>query len=82
MFTTPIITPEIEEERLKALYSYDILGEGLEKELDNLVKLAAQIANVPMAYVSFVDRTQVILKSTVGIDAEHKTLPRAVTVCQ
>lgn len=82
MFTTPIVTPEFEEQRLKALYSYDILGEGLEIELDNLVKLAAQIANVPMAYVSFVDKDQVILKSAFGIGNEYKNVPREVSVCQ
>jgi PAS domain S-box-containing protein len=82
MFAKPIVTPEFEEQRLKALYSYDILGDGLEHELDNLVKLAAQMANVPIAYVSFVDREEIILKSVVGISAAYKKLPRNVTVCQ
>lgn len=82
MFTTPIVTPEIEEQRLKALYSYDILGEGLEHELDNLVKLAAQIANVPMAYVSFVDRDEIVLKSVIGIGLEHRRISREITICQ
>jgi len=82
MFTNPIISLEHEEQRLAALYSYDILAEGLEHELDNLVKLAAQIANVPMAYVSFVDAEHVILKSVVGIGAEYRKLPRNVTICQ
>ena len=61
MFENQIHSQHDEEQRLAALYSYDILGEGLEYELDNLVKLAAQIANVPMAYVSFVDSEHVIL---------------------
>lgn len=77
MFTSPIVTPEFEEQRLMALYSYDILGEGLENELDNLVKLAAQIANVPIAYVTFVDRTEVILKSVIGHNfSPENRLPR------
>ena len=63
MFTGKNVTPEIEEQRLLALYSYDILEEGLEHELDNLIKLAAQIVQVPIAYAAFVDRTEVILKS-------------------
>ena len=82
MLKNQISSPENEEQRLMALYAYDILGEGLENELDNLVKLAAQIANVPMAYVSFVDRDQIILKSVIGIDATYKKLPRNSTICQ
>jgi PAS domain S-box-containing protein len=79
---SPTLSAEQEEQRLLALYSYDILGDGLEHELDNLVKLAAQIANVPMAYVSFVDRNDLLLKSVVGIGPEYKKVPRNVTVCQ
>lgn len=82
MFKNPIHSQKDEEQRLAALYSYDILSEGLEYELDNLVKLAAQIANVPMAYVSFVDAEHVILKSVVGIGAEYRKLPRNLTICQ
>ncbi|MEE1946862.1 PAS domain S-box protein [Pedobacter sp. KR3-3] len=82
MFNQSPYSAEQEEQRLEALYSYDILGDGLEHELDNLVKLAAQIANVPIAYVSFVDRDSVILKSAVGVEAEHRKLPKAVTICQ
>lgn len=81
MFTNPI-SPEDEEQRLKALYSYDILGDGLANELDNLVKLAAQIANVPMAYVAFVDRDHIILRSAIGISPEYKKIPREMAICQ
>ncbi|MFA6276004.1 MAG: PAS domain S-box protein [Pedobacter sp.] len=81
MFTNPI-SPEDEEQRLKALYSYDILGDGLANELDNLVKLAAQIANVPMAYVAFVDRDDIILRSATGISPEYKKIPRDIAICQ
>lgn len=67
MFADPINSPENEELRLAALYSYDILGEGLEHELDNLVKLAAQIAQTPIAYVTLIDRNEVVIKSAVGL---------------
>lgn len=60
------LNPELEEQRLLALYSFDILGEEQENELDNLVKLTAQIIQVPTAYVALVDRTEVILKSVYG----------------
>ncbi|RZL50545.1 MAG: PAS domain S-box protein [Pedobacter sp.] len=81
MFTTPIVTPEFEEQRLQALYSYDILGDGLENELDNLVKLAAQIANVPIAYVTLVDRTEIVIKSVIGHNfSAQNRLPRSKDV--
>lgn len=82
MFDFPKITPEYEEQRLAALHSYDVLGEGFERELDVLVKLAAQIANVPMAYVSFVDKEYVYLKSVVGVTADDLKLDRNLTICQ
>lgn len=66
MFTGKNVTPEIEEQRLLALYSYDILSDGLEHELDNLVKLAAQITQTPVAYAALVDRDEIILKSVFG----------------
>jgi PAS domain S-box-containing protein len=81
MLNSAAISPEQEAQRLAALYSYDILGEGLANELDNLVKLAAQIASVPMAYVSFVDKDEIVLKSAVGIETKYKKIPRAAAVC-
>ncbi|MES2417249.1 MAG: PAS domain S-box protein [Bacteroidota bacterium] len=82
MLTDPINLPENEEQRLLALYAYDILGEGLEHELDNLVKLAAHIAGVPVAYVAFVDADHVILKSSLGVSDEYRRLLRNTTICQ
>lgn len=76
MFDNPIPSPENEEQRLAALYSYDILGEGLEHELDNLVKLAAQIAHAPIAYVALVDRTEIVIKSAIGFELQQQRLPR------
>eukprot|EP01136_Pigoraptor_vietnamica_P033769 Opistho-1_new@96976 len=82
MFTHFIIPPEEEEQRLSALYSYDILGDDLVEEIDNLVKLAAQIASVPIAYLSFVDRNQVLLKSTIGVATTFTSVPRESSICQ
>jgi PAS domain S-box-containing protein len=82
MFNFPPLTPQEEEQRLAALHSYGFLGEGFEKELDVLVKLAAQIANVPKAYVSFVDAEQVVLQSAIGLSANYYILPRNSTICQ
>ncbi|RYF25052.1 MAG: PAS domain S-box protein [Flavobacteriales bacterium] len=64
----PSISPELEEERLIALNSYQILGEGLDQELLNLVKLAAQFIVAPIAYVTLVDKDDIVLKSAVGLN--------------
>jgi PAS domain S-box-containing protein len=83
MFETPIHSHKNEEQRLAALYSYDILGEGLTHELDNLVKLAAQIAQTPIAYVTLVDRDEVVVKSAVGIAGNGQKYARDEDiVCQ
>lgn len=71
-----------EEARLKVLQSYGVLGPEFEHELDNLVQLAAQIAKVEVAYICFVDREKVFLKSSVGVPDEYRTLPREVSFCQ
>ncbi|RZK50002.1 MAG: PAS domain S-box protein [Pedobacter sp.] len=76
------VSSEYELERLKALHSYGILEEGLMHELDNLVTLAAKIGKVPMAYVSFVDKEDVVLLSAVGIATEYMRQPRSQTICQ
>jgi len=72
----PSSDAQMEEQRLAALYSYDVLGEGLTSELDNLVKLAAQIATTKYAYISFVDRSHVVLKATYGLKTQERISSR------
>ncbi|GAB1462300.1 PAS domain S-box protein [Pedobacter sp.] len=71
-----------EEQRLAALYSYDVLGEGLQNELDNLVKLAAQIASTKKAYISFIDRNDIVFKATYGLITQQRIFNRAGSICQ
>ncbi len=73
---------EQEEQRLAALYSYDVLGAGLKSELDNLVKLAAQIAFTQKAYITFVDKDKIVIKSTYGLIDAEASLDRAGSICQ
>lgn len=73
---------QMEEQRLAALYSYDVLGEGLENELDNLAKLAAQITSAKKAYISFVDREHVILKANYGLATQERVFERKDSICQ
>jgi len=76
MLNVPSSEFQKEEQRLAALYSYDVLGEGLESELDNLVKLAAYIASTKKAFISFIDRDRVFLKATHGLSVQEKSFPR------
>ncbi len=82
MYSPPNLNPAYEAARLKALYSYGILDDELMPELDTLVKLAAKIAKVSMAYVSFVDAQDVLIKSAVGIEAKYMRQPRQETICE
>jgi GAF domain-containing protein len=62
-----------EESRLAALQLYQILDTGEEQVYDDLTKIAAYIADTPMALISIVDRDRQWFKSRVGIDiAETK----------
>jgi len=72
MLNVPSPSSLLEEQRLVALYSYDVLGEGLKDELDNLVKLAAQIAATKKAYISFVDKTHIVFKAAYGLKTQAR----------
>ena len=48
--------PEAEEARLSALAIYKILDTAEEQVYDDLTKVAAYIADTPIALISFVDR--------------------------
>jgi hypothetical protein len=56
---------EREEERLEALRDYRILDTPDEREYDDLVALAAQICDVPIALISLVDSNRQWFKAKV-----------------
>jgi methyl-accepting chemotaxis protein len=58
--------PDREEERLKALYEYEILDTPPEPAFDSLTGLAVQLLEVPMAAVSLLDRDRQWFKSLYG----------------
>lgn len=60
------IIPADDQERLKKLYSYEILDTPPEEAFDKIAKLAAQIFNTPSAFVSFVDKDRVFFKSNLS----------------
>ncbi len=75
--TTPLYT---EQERLCALYSYDVLDTEAEAEYGNLATLAAQIFNVPFACISLVDQERQWIKASVGLNISQS--PRSSSFCQ
>ncbi|WP_293299273.1 PAS domain-containing hybrid sensor histidine kinase/response regulator [Pedobacter sp. UBA4863] len=79
---SPSPTSSTEEQRLAALYSYDMLGEGLENELDNLVKLAAQIAATKKACIAFVDRQHIVFKASFGLLTKERVFLREDAISQ
>lgn len=59
---------QVEQARLHALYTYDILDTVDEEEFDHITALAARLTDVPMAMVSFTDVNRQWFKSKVGLD--------------
>jgi sigma-B regulation protein RsbU (phosphoserine phosphatase) len=63
--------PHDEPSRLQALYALGLLDTPAEERFDSVARLAAEIFQVPMAFVSLIDRERQWMKSRVGL-----------TVCQ
>jgi PAS domain S-box-containing protein len=72
--------PVNEDERLKALDSYDILDTIPEAEYDALTRLASYICQVPLAFISFIDGKRQWFKSTLGLTIDE--VPRADSFCR
>lgn len=66
--------------RIDELTRYRILGTPAESEFDDVAELAAHLAQTPIAYISFLDETDLWFKATVGFSAE--SIPRGSTYCQ
>ena len=72
--------PPNEEERLKALASYQIMDTLAEKEFDNLTRIASHVFDAPIALITLLDEERQWFKSKVGIEAE--STPREISFCQ
>jgi adenylate cyclase len=77
MIEAPI--PANETERLAALYSLHILDTPAEERFDRVTRLALQLFNVPIAYVSILDANRQWFKSACGIDRGQTD--RAISFC-
>lgn len=71
--------PANENERLDALYRYEILDTPPEEALDELTRLAAHVTGAPIALISFMDRDRQFFKSRLGLDARQA--PREPSFC-
>jgi len=61
-------------ERLKALYSYEILDTDREKEFDDVVALAAGLCGTAVAVINLIDAERQWFKAEVGLDARETPL--------
>jgi diguanylate cyclase (GGDEF)-like protein/PAS domain S-box-containing protein len=68
-----------EVDRLAALQNFNILDTEPEIEFDSLAKIAAQICNTPIAYVSFLDEDRQWFKAKIGLELTES--PRENSVC-
>jgi len=60
------IVPEDDIERVEALRKYEILYTPPEEAFDMITKIVAQVFDMPMSFLSLVDRDTVFYKSQVG----------------
>lgn len=71
--------PLNENDRLRDLYSYDILNTPAEADFDELVELACQICKCPISLITLIDGDIQWLKSKKGIDKTQT--PRDTAFC-
>jgi PAS domain S-box-containing protein len=71
-----MLLPDLESQRLEALYQYQILDTPPEEVFDDLVNLTAEIYNTPIALISLLDSQREWLKAKVGMNESE--IPRSI----
>ncbi|MDB5111837.1 MAG: domain S-box-containing protein [Mucilaginibacter sp.] len=74
------IIPDNDLDRIFALKRYHILDTPPEVNFDKIATLAAQIFQVPVAFISFVDAERVFLKANIGL-GKVTNVNRAISLC-
>ena len=68
-----------EEERLAALWAYDILDTPREQDFDDLVKIAAQVCGAPISVINLIEDTRQWFKAEMGLGVRET--PLDVSIC-
>jgi signal transduction histidine kinase/CheY-like chemotaxis protein len=71
--------PTKEEQRLQALYRYNILNTAEEHDFDNLIELAVHICNTPIAVITMAEKDKLWFKSKIGLKPNQT--PRDIGLC-
>ena len=71
----------LEQQRLEALYSYQILDTPFEAAFDHITRLAARLFEVPMAMVTLIDQDRAWLKSCYGLPPTLRQSERSQSFC-
>ena len=79
MLNEEVLPPWDESDRLAALRSYRILDTPTEPVFDNLVRLAAQVCQTPMALITLIDDRRQWFKAEVGLGLRET--PLDVSIC-
>ncbi|MCI5056953.1 MAG: PAS domain-containing protein [Flavobacteriales bacterium] len=69
-----------DHKRLQELLSFEVLDTDYEREYDEIVNLASEICEVPIALISLVDDTRQWFKAKVGLSARET--PKEISFCQ
>ena len=75
------IRPADEAHRLQALRPYQLVSSIPDALLDDLIRLAATLFNVPIAIVAFVDASTVHFQLNVGLPNDATTQNRSESLC-
>jgi len=71
--------PADESERIADLNALSILGTPREPRFDNITDLVSDVLEVPMVFLTLVDRDRCWYKSTFGVEMESS--PRDISFC-
>lgn len=79
MATEELISAD-EEERLRVLYSLEVLDTPPEERFDRLCRLARDLADVPISYVSLLNEDRQWFKASCGLQGISE-IPRQGSIC-